>query len=146
MGGTKSHKIPFWELAKGLINRGHNITFLSGFPADFHVEGLVEITPTNFVQYIQNYTNWDLLGKLVNCSFFHRLLIFSFFNPPTLLKDAVWKTKCPSHFSMFCATLLRFVTKTFQLRQHFGFVVWCLWCDQFLPPSGLWCRPQRSRN
>lgn len=108
MGGTKSHKIPFWELAKGLINRwvfkdffnylkkvaensvslprlitlrgfskptlvirviisvlysGHNITFLSGFPADFHVDGLVEITPTSFVQYIQNYTNWDLLGE-----------------------------------------------------------------------------------
>lgn len=43
---------------------GHNITFLNGFPADFHVDGLVEITPTNFVQYIQNYTNWDLLGEM----------------------------------------------------------------------------------
>ncbi|CRK91551.1 CLUMA_CG005208, isoform A [Clunio marinus] len=63
MGGTKSHKIPFWELARGLISRGHNITFLSGFPADFHINGLVEITPTGFVQYIQNYTNWDLLGR-----------------------------------------------------------------------------------
>jgi hypothetical protein len=42
---------------------GHNITFLSGFTADFNIDGLVEITPTNFVQYIQNYTNWDLLGK-----------------------------------------------------------------------------------
>jgi 2-hydroxyacylsphingosine 1-beta-galactosyltransferase len=86
MGGTKSHKIPFWELAKGLINRyvrrwngmesfypiknssfykssGHNVTFLNGFPADFSFEGLVEITPTNLVHYIQNYTNWDLVGE-----------------------------------------------------------------------------------
>ncbi|KAH8284233.1 hypothetical protein KR054_002704 [Drosophila jambulina] len=62
-GGTKSHKIPFWELAKGLIARGHNITFLSGFPADFHIEGLHEITPAGLVEYIQNYTNWDLLGS-----------------------------------------------------------------------------------
>ncbi|EDV38206.1 uncharacterized protein Dana_GF11027 [Drosophila ananassae] len=62
-GGTKSHKIPFWELAKGLISRGHNITFLNGFPADFHVEGLHEVTPAGLVEYIQNYTNWDLLGS-----------------------------------------------------------------------------------
>ncbi|XP_041450335.1 UDP-glucosyltransferase 2 isoform X2 [Drosophila obscura] len=62
-GGTKSHKIPFWELAKGLIARGHNITFLSGFPADFHIEGLQEVTPAGLVEYIQNYTNWDLLGS-----------------------------------------------------------------------------------
>lgn len=87
MGGTKSHKIPFWELAKGLINRyelfikvfsfklfnpiilkyfsGHNITFLSGFLPDFHVEGLIEITPASLVHYIQNYTNWDLMGESV---------------------------------------------------------------------------------
>lgn len=25
MGGTKSHKIPFWELARGLIKRYRNI-------------------------------------------------------------------------------------------------------------------------
>lgn len=50
-----SHYSPFCS--------GHNVTFLSGFPADFHVDGLVEITPTSFVQYIQNYTNWDLLGE-----------------------------------------------------------------------------------
>ncbi|XP_052842639.1 UDP-glucuronosyltransferase 2C1 isoform X1 [Drosophila gunungcola] len=61
-GGTKSHKIPFWELARGLIARGHNITFLSGFPADFNIEGLHEVTPTGLVEYIHNYTNWDLLG------------------------------------------------------------------------------------
>ena len=42
---------------------GHNITFLSGFPADFALDGLEEITPTTLVQYIQNYTNWDLLGR-----------------------------------------------------------------------------------
>ncbi|EDW49519.1 GM16511 [Drosophila sechellia] len=62
-GGTKSHKIPFWELAKGLISRGHNITFLNGFPADFNIEGLLEVTPAGLVEYIHNYTNWDLLGS-----------------------------------------------------------------------------------
>lgn len=46
-----------------VVFSGHNITFLNGFPADFHVDGLVEITPTTLVQYIQNYTNWDLLGE-----------------------------------------------------------------------------------
>ncbi|XP_044313428.1 UDP-glucuronosyltransferase 2C1 isoform X1 [Drosophila rhopaloa] len=61
-GGTKSHKIPFWELARGLIARGHNITFLNGFPADFNIEGLHEVTPAGLVEYIHNYTNWDLLG------------------------------------------------------------------------------------
>ncbi|XP_039437826.1 UDP-glucosyltransferase 2 [Culex pipiens pallens] len=62
MGGTKSHKIPFWELAKGLIPRGHNITFMSAFPADFSLEGLQEITPSGLVEYVRNYTNWDLIG------------------------------------------------------------------------------------
>ncbi|XP_061395075.1 UDP-glucuronosyltransferase 2A1-like [Musca vetustissima] len=62
MGGTKSHKIPFWELAKGLIEKGHHVTFLSGFKADFHIDGLKEITPMHLVHYIQNYTDWDLVG------------------------------------------------------------------------------------
>lgn len=46
--------------------RGHNITFLSGFPADFHFEGLHEVTPGGLVEFIQNYTNWDLLGSRMN--------------------------------------------------------------------------------
>ncbi|XP_037036898.1 UDP-glucosyltransferase 2 [Bradysia coprophila] len=62
MGGTKSHKIPFLELARGLIPRGHNITFLSGFIADVNEIGLHEVTPTGLVNYIQNFTNWDLVG------------------------------------------------------------------------------------
>lgn len=62
MGGTKSHKIPFWELARGLTPRGHNITFVSGFTADFHIAGMEEITPASLVFYIKNFTNWDLLG------------------------------------------------------------------------------------
>ncbi|GAB0092737.1 UDP-glucuronosyltransferase [Sergentomyia squamirostris] len=62
MGGTKSHKAIFMELSKGLIPRGHNVTFLNGFPADSHIAGLQEITPAGLVEYIQNYTNWDLLG------------------------------------------------------------------------------------
>nr|AYC63264.1 UDP-glycosyltransferase 50D2 [Holotrichia parallela] len=62
MGGTKSHKIPFWELARGLIPRGHNITFINAFPQDFITDGLEEITPAGLVFYVKNFTNWDLLG------------------------------------------------------------------------------------
>jgi len=42
--------------------RGHNITFISGFPADINIEGLEEVAPAGLVEYIHNYTNWDLLG------------------------------------------------------------------------------------
>lgn len=42
--------------------RGHNVTFLSGFPSDFSVNGLQEVTPAGLSEYIQNYTNWDLVG------------------------------------------------------------------------------------
>lgn len=62
MGGTKSHKIPFWELAKGLIPRGHNVTFINAFPPDFLMSGLEEITPAGLVFYVKNFTNWDLVG------------------------------------------------------------------------------------
>ncbi|XP_044728728.1 UDP-glucosyltransferase 2 [Chrysoperla carnea] len=62
MGGTKSHKIPFWELARGLISRGHNITFINAFPPDFYMSGLEEITPAGLVFYVKNFTNWDLIG------------------------------------------------------------------------------------
>lgn len=62
MGGSKSHKIPFWALSRGLVGRGHNVTFLNGYPADFHIPGLEEITPTRVVFYIKNFTNWDLMG------------------------------------------------------------------------------------
>lgn len=43
------------------IDRGHNVTFLSGFPADSY-NGLHEVTPAGLSEYIQNYTNWDLVG------------------------------------------------------------------------------------
>ncbi|XP_065158180.1 UDP-glycosyltransferase UGT5 isoform X2 [Atheta coriaria] len=62
LGGTKSHKIPFWELARGLTPRGHNITFISAFPPDFYLSGLEEITPAGLVFYVKNFTNWDLVG------------------------------------------------------------------------------------
>ncbi|XP_050677688.1 UDP-glucosyltransferase 2 [Leptidea sinapis] len=62
MGGTKSHKIPFWELARGLIRRGHNITLVSAFPADFHINGLEEIAPEALVSYIRGYMALDLVG------------------------------------------------------------------------------------
>ncbi|XP_065358788.1 UDP-glucuronosyltransferase 2C1-like [Calliphora vicina] len=67
MGGTKSHKIPFWELANGLIKRGHQITFVNGFKPDFHIKGLREVTPKRLVNYIKTFTDWDLVGgRLAN--------------------------------------------------------------------------------
>lgn len=62
MGGSKSHKIPFLALSRGLTGRGHNVTFLNGYPPDVHLGGLEEITPARVVFYIRNFTNWDLLG------------------------------------------------------------------------------------
>ncbi len=44
------------------IFRGHNITFVSGFIAYVNENGLHEVSPTGLVNYIQNFTNWDLVG------------------------------------------------------------------------------------
>lgn len=63
MGGTRSHKIPFIELGKGLHSRGHNITFINAFPPSKPIDGILEITPPGLVFYVRNYTNWDLLGS-----------------------------------------------------------------------------------
>lgn len=38
------------------------MTFLSGFPADNVQPGLEEITPMALVEYIANFTTYDLLG------------------------------------------------------------------------------------
>ncbi|KAL4713315.1 hypothetical protein ACJJTC_015302 [Scirpophaga incertulas] len=62
MGGTKSHKMPFWELARGMIRRGHNITFISAFPPDFHIEGLEEFAPEGLASYVRRYMSLDLVG------------------------------------------------------------------------------------
>lgn len=62
LAGTKSHKVPFLELGKGLGERGHNVTFMNAFPTDNHSPFVHEIYPTNLVLYIENFTNWDLLG------------------------------------------------------------------------------------
>ncbi|XP_072940025.1 UDP-glucosyltransferase 2 [Epargyreus clarus] len=62
MGGTKSHKMPFWELARGLIRRGHNITLISAFAPDFHIEGLEEIAPEGLAAYVRSYMTLDLVG------------------------------------------------------------------------------------
>lgn len=43
-------------------SRDHNVTFVSAFPADFHLPGLEEVTPAGLVFYVRNYTNWDLVG------------------------------------------------------------------------------------
>ncbi|CAB3227795.1 unnamed protein product [Arctia plantaginis] len=63
MGGTKSHKMPFWELSRGLIRRGHNITFISAFPADFHITGMEEIAPEGLVSYVRQFMSFDLVGS-----------------------------------------------------------------------------------
>lgn len=42
--------------------RGHYITLLSGFESDLYIEGLQEVAPTKLVDYIRNYTDWDLVG------------------------------------------------------------------------------------
>lgn len=62
LAGTKSHKIPFLELGKGLSERGHNVTFINAFPTENPMSSIHEINPTNLVLYIKNFTNWDLLG------------------------------------------------------------------------------------
>ncbi|CAG4997159.1 unnamed protein product [Parnassius apollo] len=62
MGGTKSHKMPFWELARGMIRRGHNITLMSAFPPDFHIPGLEEIAPEGLASYVRGYMTFDLVG------------------------------------------------------------------------------------
>lgn len=62
LAGTKSHKVPFNALGKGLAERRHNITFVNAFPAENPHPLIDEIYPTNLVMYIKNFTNWDLLG------------------------------------------------------------------------------------
>lgn len=63
LAGTKSHKIPFLELGKGLAERGHNVTFMNAFPEEILDPLVEEINPANLVLYIRNYTDWDLLGR-----------------------------------------------------------------------------------
>ncbi|XP_052126654.1 UDP-glucosyltransferase 2-like [Frankliniella occidentalis] len=65
MGGTRSHKVPFMALGRALVQKGHNVTFLSAFPParDSPEEpGFEEITPLGLVLYVRNYTDWDLVG------------------------------------------------------------------------------------
>ncbi len=62
LAGTKSHKVPFLELGKGLSEHGHNVTFVNAFPTENPTVAVNEINPTNLVLYIKNFTNWDLLG------------------------------------------------------------------------------------
>ena len=45
-----------------IVLRGHHITFVNGFRPEFHLNGLREMTPTSLVNYIENFTDWDLVG------------------------------------------------------------------------------------
>ncbi|XP_049305142.1 UDP-glucosyltransferase 2-like [Bactrocera dorsalis] len=62
LGGTKSHKIPFLALAHGLIPRGHQVTFVSGFKSAAIHKDLQELAPGPLVDYIQQYMDLDLVG------------------------------------------------------------------------------------
>ncbi|CAD6993942.1 unnamed protein product [Ceratitis capitata] len=62
IAGTKSHKIPFSALADGLIRRGHQVTFVSGFEANGTRLTIKEVAPKPLVNYIRNYMNVDLVG------------------------------------------------------------------------------------
>lgn len=42
--------------------RGHNITFISAFPPDFHIAGLEEIAPEGLVSYVKGFMSQDLVG------------------------------------------------------------------------------------
>ena len=69
MGGTKSHKIPFMELANGLLSRGHQVTFIHAFPDyDSYVAlskngNYSDLTPQSLVTFVSSFTDWDLLGS-----------------------------------------------------------------------------------
>lgn len=39
------------------------MSFISPFPPNKPVEGILEITPLGLVFYVKNYTDWDLLGS-----------------------------------------------------------------------------------
>ncbi|XP_071441381.1 uncharacterized protein [Hetaerina americana] len=135
LGGTKSHKIPFLELGRALIRRGHSVTLISAFPPDAapisaavdpaaeagrvrrllsasihapahlnrnssegvplgpldraprhamaskvgfldpppppspledHVSYVIELAPPALVQFVREFTDWDLLGRRIN--------------------------------------------------------------------------------
>jgi len=60
LGGTKSHKIPFYEIANALEKRGHKITLLSGFKNEKAT--IKEIVPKAVQSYIEKFSNRDMLG------------------------------------------------------------------------------------
>jgi hypothetical protein len=43
--------------------RGHNITFISAFKPDFHIEGLEEIAPEGLATYVKKFMSQDLVGN-----------------------------------------------------------------------------------
>jgi len=82
-------------LARGLVSRGHNITLLTAFPATRESKeepppGLEEITPSNFVDYVRNYTNWDLVGARIRGEEpvpWSRVLAYTYESCDALLSD-----------------------------------------------------------
>uniref|UniRef100_A0A1B6DDM3 UDP-glucuronosyltransferase n=1 Tax=Clastoptera arizonana TaxID=38151 RepID=A0A1B6DDM3_9HEMI len=64
MGGTRSHKVPFIELANGLSSKGHNVTLYSAFPEDTEAK-FAEVIPMELMYYVNNFTNRDLVGPRI---------------------------------------------------------------------------------
>lgn len=80
-------------------SRGHYVTLLSGFKPDFHLNGLKEIAPLQFVQYIENFTDWDLVGS----RYAHKapLSVWKALRyPAEVIFICVWCVVCPF---MFCS-------------------------------------------
>uniref|UniRef100_A0A1B6KXZ3 UDP-glucuronosyltransferase n=1 Tax=Graphocephala atropunctata TaxID=36148 RepID=A0A1B6KXZ3_9HEMI len=61
LGGTRSHKVPFLALGRGLVSMGHQVTLVSPFSQDDH--SLVEeVTPRMVEEAVISYSKLDMLG------------------------------------------------------------------------------------
>lgn len=85
-----------------LFNRGHNVTFLSGFPAESD-NGIHEITPAGLAEYIQVYTNWDLVGIRMEGRLPYSVwdvLRYAYESCDAMLSDAETKSLLNRHFDL----------------------------------------------
>ncbi|CAL8109965.1 unnamed protein product [Orchesella dallaii] len=59
---TYSHRIPAWPLATELAERGHNVTFISAFPAKKPHPKILDYAPRKLVEWIVSWDDIDLLA------------------------------------------------------------------------------------